>query len=89
MRSHTRCSIKPLKILRVKKGARLLSHHLDNALVNELSQILRIRLLLFAMSTVMRSDALTITRFSDRLALVSYLPVEILTSICYHSIRTS
>ena len=78
-----------MKILRVKKGARLLSHHLDNALVNELSQIMRRRLLVFAMSTVMRSDTLTITRFSDRLALESYLPVEILTSICYHSIRTS
>ena len=89
MRSHTRCIIKPLKILRVEEGARLLSHNLDNALVNELSQILRSRLLVFAMSTVMRSDTLTITRFSDRLALESYLPVEILTSICYHSIRTS
>jgi len=68
----------------------LLSHNLHDALVDELPQIRRCRLLLlFALSIVMRSDPLAMVRLADRLAAEGNFPMEILTSICFHSVRTS
>ena len=55
MRTHTRTMIIPLKILRIIESISLLSHKLLNALINELSQIRRFKLLLFAKSIDMRS----------------------------------
>ncbi len=82
--------IKPWNILRIKEGAWLLSHNLHYALVNQLSQIRRCRLLLlFALSIVMRSDPLAMVRLADRLATEGNFPMEILASICFHSVRTS
>lgn len=68
----------------------MLSHNLHDALVDELPQIRRCRLLLlFALSIVMRSDPLAMVRLADRLAAEGNFPMEILTSICFHSVRTS
>jgi hypothetical protein len=67
----------------------LLSHKLLNALINELSQIRRFKLLLFAQSIVMRSEMLVMIKLSDRFAIEGNFPMEILTSFCFHSIGTS
>jgi hypothetical protein len=81
-------SIKPWKILRIEESTRLLSHHLDNALVNKLSEIWRVKLL-FAFFIVVMSKTLALKRLPDRFAIERYFPMEVLTSICCCSKRTS
>jgi hypothetical protein len=80
--------IKPWKILRIEESPRLLSHHLDNALVNELSEIWRVKLL-FAFFIVVRIKSLTLKRLTDRFAIERYFAMEVLTSICCSRKRTS
>jgi hypothetical protein len=84
----TGTSIKPWKILRIEESPRLFSHHLHNALVDELSEIWRVKLL-FAFFIVVRIKPLTLIRLPDRFAIERYFAMEVLTSICCCSKRTS
>jgi hypothetical protein len=81
-------SIKPRKILRIEEGARLFSHHLQNALVDELSEIWRVKLL-FAFFIALRIKSLTLVRLPNRFAIERYFAMEVLTSICCRRKRTS
>jgi hypothetical protein len=84
----TSTSIKPWKILRIEESPRLFSHHLDNALVDELSEIWRM-MLLFAFFIVVRIKSLTLIRLPDRFAIKRYFAMKVLTSICCCRKRTS
>jgi hypothetical protein len=84
----TGTSIKPWKILRIEESPRLLSHHLHNALVDELSQIWRM-MLLFAIFIFVIGETLALKRLPDRFAVERYFTMEVLTSICCCRKRTS